>query len=394
MKDLFKWSLPLNQSEIKKIWKEGILTVDTNVLLDLYRYHFNTRQALLASLNKFKGRAWISYQVADEFFRNRSGVIISSKGAFSDAEKIIFELNKAIEEPLRKLKSSRIIPDELEEKLEIGIKLAVDEAKSSIEKIRKEYPDYKKQDPILQSISGLFESKVGLPFEKEKLAEVLKEAKYRKDNKIPPGFKDAGKDGEKPYGDYIMWRQILDYVKESKRPLIFVTSEQKEDWWEKVQGETIGPLYELLKEFNKETDQRFLLYSTYRFLEFSDKSSGKEANFDALEEIRNVVKQREKPLIKILDQTAKIGETESASGTVRIKLLEPAYMFTCSGRFVPKLKSVPTLAVQLINYPPETPKHITRIGTGTTFDFNIHLKSSEPKAMLPMGEYVFEYSEI
>lgn len=206
MKELFKWSLPLNQSEIKKIWKEGILTVDTNVLLDLYRYHYNTRQALLASLAKFKGRAWISYQVADEFFKNRSGVIISAKGAFVDAEKLIFDLTKAIEEPLRKLKNSRIIPDELEEKLENGIKVAVDEAKASIEKIRNEFPDYKKQDPILQSINSLFNSQVGKPFEKEKLVEVLKEAKYRKDNKIPPGFKDSGKDGEKPYGDYIMWR--------------------------------------------------------------------------------------------------------------------------------------------------------------------------------------------
>lgn len=150
----------------------------------------------------------------------------------------------------------------------------------------------------------------------------------------------------------------------------------------------------MLKEFHRETNQRFLLYSTYRFLEFSDKSSGKEANFDALEEIRNVVKQREKPLIKILDQSAKIGASESASGTVRIKLLEPAYMFTCSGRFVPKLKSVPTLAVQLIGMPHETPKYLIRIGTGTTFDFNIHLKSTEPKTMLPIGEYIFEYAEI
>jgi hypothetical protein len=191
-----------------------------------------------------------------------------------------------------------------------------------------------------------------------------------------------------------MWRQILDYVKETKKPLIFVTSEQKEDWWEKAQGETVGPLYELLKEFNKETGQRFLFYSTYRFLEFSDKNSGKAANTDALEEIRNVVKQREKPLIKIIDQNANDGETERSSGTLTIELLEPAYMFTCSGRFVPELKNVPTLAVQLVSYPPETPKYQIRIGTGTIFDFNIHLKSTEHKALLPIGEYVFEYAEI
>jgi predicted nucleic acid-binding protein len=132
MKELFKWSIPLEEDEIKNIWENGILTVDTNVLLDLYRYHHNTRKALLASLYSFNNRAWISYQVADEFLRNRSGVIVSAKSAFSEAERLITEVSKSIEEPLKKLKSSRIIPDELEEKLENAIKSAVDEAMLSI----------------------------------------------------------------------------------------------------------------------------------------------------------------------------------------------------------------------------------------------------------------------
>ena len=59
MKETFKWYFPPSKEQIKKIWKDGILTVDTNVLLDLYRYHQDTRQALLDSLNGFKGRAWI-----------------------------------------------------------------------------------------------------------------------------------------------------------------------------------------------------------------------------------------------------------------------------------------------------------------------------------------------
>ncbi|ADU67004.1 hypothetical protein Selin_2287 [Desulfurispirillum indicum S5] len=87
MKELFKWYFPLSDDEIRNIWKEGILTVDTNVLLDLYRYHEDTREALLAAINAFDGRAWISHQVAEEFFRNRNSVILSSNSAFNDAEK-------------------------------------------------------------------------------------------------------------------------------------------------------------------------------------------------------------------------------------------------------------------------------------------------------------------
>ncbi|HHF5913071.1 TPA: hypothetical protein ACPPJD_001548 [Haemophilus influenzae] len=43
IKDKFKWAIPLTLQEIDDIWKKAILTVDTNVLLDLYRYHPKTR---------------------------------------------------------------------------------------------------------------------------------------------------------------------------------------------------------------------------------------------------------------------------------------------------------------------------------------------------------------
>ena len=256
MKDLFKWYFPHSTAEIKEIWEYGILTVDTNVLLDLYRYHQNTRQALLESLNLFNGRAWLSHQVAEEFFRNRNGVILSSTTAFNEAEKSLAEIRKVIEEPIKRLKSNRTIPDTISKILEENIDAAISKATEETQSVKSKYPDYVKEDPILENICILFNSSVGNPFDNETLTEILKEAKRRKENKVPPGFKDVGKEGDKPYGDYLLWRQILDYIKEIKKPLIFVTSEEKEDWWEKGSGKTIGPLYDLLKEFYLETGQR------------------------------------------------------------------------------------------------------------------------------------------
>jgi len=393
MRDLFQWYFPPTVEEIKTIWKEGILTVDTNVLLDLYRYHQDTRQTLLESLNSFKGRAWLSYQVADEFFRNRNRVIISANEAFNEVENNIAEIKKSINEPLNKLKSNRIIPNELEEALKSNIMKALVDAEKSFIKIRDDYPDYTKKDPILNSITKLFDANVGLPYESSTLVEVLKEAKRRKDNKIPPGYKDSDKEGDRPYGDYIIWRQILDHIKKVGKPLILVTSEQKEDWWEKKSGKTIGPLYELLKEFYEETNQRFLFYRTDRFLEFSNENSGKKANNNAVQEIRDVVRQRETPLTQV-SQNIITAEKEKATGTLKVRLLQPVYKFNFSGHFEPELCEVPKLRVRLLTVPNEIPAYSLRCGIGTKFDFHVFLKSIEYGILLPIGEYIFEYDAI
>lgn len=393
MKDSFKWYFPLSSSQIENIWENGILTVDTNVLLDLYRYHQNTRQALLESLNLFTGRAWISHQVAEEFFRNRNGVILSSTTAFNDAERNLAEMRKAIDEQMRKMKSNRTIPDTIGKSLNEKVEAALTAATQEIEQARSNYPDYIKEDPILDNICNLFNSHIGIPFNEESLAEVLKEAKRRKENKIPPGFKDADKEGDKAYGDYILWRQILNYVKDIQKPLIFVTSEEKEDWWEKGSGKTVGPLYDLIKEFHKETNQPFLLYKTARFLEYSSEKTGKEANLEAVAEIRDIATQRlrEAPLARVIEQREITSSPIKSVGHLIVELFEPTYKFTCTGHFNPRLSGIPNLRVKLIKSPNEMPSSNTRSGTGTTFDFHVHFKSLDFGVYLPTGQYIFEY---
>lgn len=394
MRKTFSWYFQPTQAQIKEIWKTGVLTVDTNVLLDLYRYHEDTRQALLGSLKSFKGRTWLTYQVADEFFRNRNGVILSSASAFSEAERNISEIRKSIEEPLKRLKSNRIIPDELEEKLEKSLSEAILKAERDIQSVRDKFPDYFKTDPILDSICTLFASCIGPAYTDEALQEMLKEGKRRKENRIPPGFKDSGKEGEKPYGDFIIWRQTMDYIKDLKKPLIFVTSEQKEDWWEKSAGRTVGPLYELLREFHVVTGQRFLLYRTDRFLEFASKNSGKKANTQAVAEILDVVSQRSSSTAKVLFQNYSINERERACGRLIVELHEPVNKFNVSGHFEPELSAIPSLKVNLVEFPSDIPKYTIRQGTGTTFDFHIYLKSNDYRRLLPPGKYVFEFDAI
>lgn len=394
LKELYSWYFPPTEREIESIWGSGVLTLDTNVLLDLYRYHADTRGAILKSLSQFEGRIWLSHQVSEEFFRNRNKVILSSDSAFSEAEKSVIEMRSASDEKVNSLFKNRILPDEIAEKLKKSLEGAFSEALEKISEVRKDYPNYRDNDPILDKISELVAEHIGNEYSPEELSTVHKEAKRRKDALIPPGYKDAGKDGNRPYGDYTMWRQILDHVKASGKPMIFVTSEQKEDWWEKISGKTVGPHHELLREVFNETNQKILFYRTDRFLEFASKQVGEEASLEVVTEVRELAKRRATrlPLLATSEQEVEMATQESQSGILTIQLAREAYKFTCSGHFEPEMISVPHLKIRLLEAPEGIPRHAVWGGTGTPFDFNIHVKSTEFGILLPTGKYVFTYS--
>jgi hypothetical protein len=67
--------------ELSKIWEDGIFVLDTNVLLNLYRYSTGTREELLGVLRGVRSHLWILHQVAEEFLRNRQTVIRDRKNA-------------------------------------------------------------------------------------------------------------------------------------------------------------------------------------------------------------------------------------------------------------------------------------------------------------------------
>ena len=51
----------------EKVWQNGIIVFDTNVLLNLYRYNEETRNELLKLMKSYQNRLWMPYQVALEF---------------------------------------------------------------------------------------------------------------------------------------------------------------------------------------------------------------------------------------------------------------------------------------------------------------------------------------
>ena len=59
----------------EKVWQNGVIVFDTNVLLNLYRYNEEARDELLKLMKSFQKRLWMPYQVGLEFLANRVTVI-------------------------------------------------------------------------------------------------------------------------------------------------------------------------------------------------------------------------------------------------------------------------------------------------------------------------------
>ena len=80
-----------------------------------------------------------------------------------------------------------------------------------------------------------------------------------------------------------------------------------------------------------------------------------------------------------------------SSGLLTIQLLRPVASFTGSGKFSPFLAGIPKISVSFIASLEEDLDLKFWAGTGTNFDFNVHVKSQRPGVYIPAGDYLFEY---
>ena len=288
MKNTFKQYHQFTEEEFKKLWNECLFILDTNTLLNMYRYSRNTVDAYFEVLKKLKekGQLWIPYQVGYEFYENRIDVISEYEGSYDSVLCILDKAKKDIEEsyknhPFLDLK-------EIKRKMDTGLK----SVESEINKAKKDHPKWMEKDDVLGKINSLFEDNIGINYNEEKLLEIKKEGKERYEKKVPPGYKDDKKSEDKKYGDLILWYQIIDKAKETKKPIIFISGDVKEDWWLEKNGKRIMPLPQLKKEMLEKAKVDFHIYTADRFLEYYDNKTIDKETINEVRKIRELEEER------------------------------------------------------------------------------------------------------
>ena len=152
--------------------------------------------------------------------------------------------------------------------------------------------DPKAHAETLQAITLLYENRVGDAFDESNLVAIHKEGNERFSKRIPPGYMDESKDGDRKYGDLVLWRQILEYGSTMRKPLIFITDDAKEDWWLKSAGKTIGPRPELIDEYYDSSGKRVHFYLPRQYLRFASER-GEQISTEAIAEAKSVSTARD-----------------------------------------------------------------------------------------------------
>jgi hypothetical protein len=270
MKDVFAGYYLPSEDDYKRLWQEGLIVLDTNVLLDSYRLPASAREDLLSVLDLVKERLWIPYQVALEYQRRRLTVISEER---KGTESIVNRSKELLEDIKRSIQSLEMDKRGLgisTEKLLEELKVFGDRLVETLETVHKSQLDIGHSDPVRERLDVILAGKVGpAPVSEEDLTVLIEAGDARYENKIPPGYSDANKeknpaeasffhDGlkyDRKFGDLILWRQIIDYAKKhNKKSVMLVTSDRKEDWWWREKGMTVGPRPELVREIKKKAE--------------------------------------------------------------------------------------------------------------------------------------------
>jgi hypothetical protein len=288
MKDLFPGHFKESQENLREVWDSCIFVFDANILLNLYRYSDTTKNKFLRLLEKIKDRVWLPHRAAEEYLNNRLSVIDQQEQSYDSTIKSI----NSLKSDLDNARQHPFVRKQTMGEVDTVFNTLCEELLRN----KKVHTQRISNDEIKESISQIFENRVGLPFDKEKLEKLIVDGEERYKQKIPPGFKDASKSSEsevftekcRKYGDLIVWKQVLERSCEVDKGVVLVTDDKKEDWWERFKGKTVGPRPELVKEFKDNTNNTFHMYQADRFLELARENLGEQVSTEIVEEIREV----------------------------------------------------------------------------------------------------------
>ena len=245
------------------LFKDAIIVLDTNILLDLYRVSPKTSQELLEIIKTLGDRIWIPYQVALEYHRDLFSVVEGQIKKYNEAKNAIESISKTFLEK----RSHPFLSDYLHRKATD----VFEELLQFFDSQEKELENVILEQSVKDELCKLLDSKIGNGFKSDELDKIYQEGEERYKIQMPPGYMDRNKSGNEKFGDLVVWKEIIQKSKDDKKPVLFVTDDTKEDWFIRFRGKTYGPHPLLLNEFHELTGRKIYIYTLEKFLENSEK---------------------------------------------------------------------------------------------------------------------------
>lgn len=248
---IFPEVAPIFSTYIKSpeaVRNSAIVVLDTNALLVPYNIGKESVSQIRITYKKLveTSQLIIPGQVAREFANNRTSKILDLFQQLTRKQSSVPNLQKG------KYPLLESLPEYTETiRLEKEIDSLLKEYRKAITSVLDHIRSWTWNDPVSCLYAELFseEMVVDLSVDQDMMK---KELKRRQLHQIPPGYKDASKD-DSGIGDLLIWFTILEIGRSKSKDIIFVSGDQKTDWWHRVEGQALYPRYELIDEFRRES---------------------------------------------------------------------------------------------------------------------------------------------
>ena len=180
MRSVFTQHHRLSDEELSKLWASCTFVLDANVLLNIYRYADSTREDLFKVLSGLKGRVWVPFQAAREFYRRRIDVIQEQHAKYDEAIDALGQSLKSIHHGGLK-KSAFLHLDDLAS----VIQPAIQEAQQRVRTQQNAHPDLLLQDTYLERLAEIVGDGIGDEIDEKAFEERCKDAQVRIDLERP-----------------------------------------------------------------------------------------------------------------------------------------------------------------------------------------------------------------
>ncbi|OKP98633.1 PIN domain-containing protein [Paenibacillus sp. P46E] len=292
-------SYNISFESFKELWGEDcIVVLDTNAILDLYRYSSATTDHVFTVLNSINEQIWIPAQVLEEYERNYRSVITNARKKYSDVtqnvQAIFQKAKNGIDKQFIRYKNfnfPRI--NELGEFINTKIIEINTEAANFSISVNEEIESNKtmlEDGRVKAFMDALNESgRVGSASSFSEKVSIYSEGATRYLHKLPPGYMDIDKDKKdetktEKFGDLVLWKQLLKYAKTIDKSVIFITNDDKEDWWVlNERNNPVEPRPELVQEFKENSEHDFMMMSLSNFISNLSKAKNMESQISYIE---------------------------------------------------------------------------------------------------------------
>jgi len=283
MREQFPWFLDPTEEELQRLWDEATFCFDANVLLNLYRVDEETTGDYFKIFRELGDRIFLPHEAANQFFLNRREVIRTEQNSFSEAKQRVEDWVGRrtgfdnLKQQLRGGDIGQIIEDEIEGVFEErkGYEQEIEAVKDDlIERIGNLEERFTptgttranaEEDEILNELMDIYEGKTGEALDGD-MEELKEEARERYEEEKPPGYEDYDDGNGLSRGeceDFLIWKQLMEYAEREGEDVVFITGEEKPDWWKMDRDyEIVRPRHELLREFRRETGRAFWMLTT------------------------------------------------------------------------------------------------------------------------------------